>query len=126
MENNKKILLVDDSERDRKLVKDTLHEEFDIVEADDGYTALEIMIEEGESLSAVILDVSASEFGDFEVLKLMNENHLVDAIPVFLITADATKNNVEKAAQYNVTEFIKKPFEGTEVVKRLKSRLNVG
>jgi putative two-component system response regulator len=125
IKNNKKILVVDDSEIDRNIIKDTLNEDFDVVEADNGYTALEIIIEEGEKISAVILDVSMRELGGFEVLDLMNENHL-DFIPVFLITVEATKSNVERASQYyNVAEFIKKPFNRTEIVKRLKLRLNV-
>lgn len=40
-----------------------------------------------------------------------------------MITAEATQANVERAAQYNVSEFIRKPFEREDILKRLKSRL---
>lgn len=120
----KKLLIVDDSEIDREILKSILGDNFDIIEAVNGYYALEIILKNPEQLDAILLDVSMPVLDGFSVLKLMSENH-INHIPVFLITAEATKDNVERAAQYNVSEFIVKPFEREEIVRRLESKLGI-
>lgn len=120
----KKLLLVDDSEIDRGILKSILSDDYEITEADNGYSALKIIPKIINQLDAILLDVSMPILDGFSVLRLMKENKL-DKVPVFLITAEATQDNVERAAQYNVSEFIRKPFEREEILKRLKSRLGV-
>lgn len=120
----KKILIVDDSEIDREILKSILCQEFDIIEADNGFTALEIILREMNYLDAIMLDVSMPVLDGFSVLRFMKENKIGN-IPVFLITAEATKDNVEKAVKYNVSEFIGKPFEREEILRRLKVKLGI-
>lgn len=118
----KKLLLVDDSEIDREILKSILGDDYEITEADNGYAALKVIPKLINELDAILLDVSMPILDGFSVLRLMRENNL-DKVPVFLITAEATQANVERAAQYNVSEFIRKPFEREDILKRLKSRL---
>lgn len=117
----KRLLIVDDSEIDREILNNILCEDFDIIEAENGYIGLEIILKQKDSLDAVILDVSMPVLDGFGVLRLMEENN-INHLPVFLITAEATKDNVERAARYNVSTFIRKPFEREEILKRLKAR----
>lgn len=121
---NKRLLIVDDSEIDRVVLCNILENDFEIIEAENGYEALEIIMDEQHYLSAILLDVSMPVLDGFDVLRLMNENK-VRNIPVFLITAEATKANVEKAAQYNITEFVRKPFDSAEILRRLKTKLKI-
>lgn len=123
MENLKKILIVDDSEIDREILKSIFEDEFEVIEADNGYSALEIIMKEKERIDAVFLDVSMPVLDGLNVLRLMRENDF-DDVPVFMITAEATKDNIEKASQYKISEFIKKPFDRDEILRRL--RLNLG
>lgn len=51
-------------------------------------------------------------------MRIMQEKG-IDSIPVILITAEATKENVLKAAGYNVTGFIRKPFDSKLILKRI-------
>lgn len=118
----KKLLIVDDSEIDRAVLTSILKGSFDILEADNGYSAMEVLQQEYNALSAVLLDVSMPVLDGFSVLRLMKDNKM-DRIPVFLITAEATKDNVQKAMQFNVVEFIRKPFDREEILKRLKIKL---
>lgn len=120
----KKLLIVDDSEIDRLVLQSILWDEFDVIEANNGYEALEIILGNAEHLDAILLDVSMPIIDGFGVLKLMKEKG-INNIPVFLITAEATKDNVEKAAQYNISEFIGKPFERNVVLNRLKAKLGI-
>ncbi len=120
----KRILIVDDSEIEREVLKSILCDEFDVMEADNGYNALEVILEERERLDAILLDISMPVLDGFSVLALMRENEITD-IPVFLITAEATKENVQKALKFNIQEFIRKPFDREEVLRRLKAKLGI-
>lgn len=120
----KKILIVDDSEIDREVLKNILYDDFDIMEAESGYAALEIILKQKDILDAILLDISMPVLSGFDVLKLMRENHVTN-IPVFLISAEANEGNIKKAAYYNITEFIVKPFDRDEVLKRIRLKLGV-
>lgn len=124
MDELKRILIVDDSEIDRAVLKSILDDEFEVAEADNGYSALEIVLKKKESFDAVLLDVSMPILDGISVLRILRENNL-DDIDVFMITAEATKDNVEKALQYNIAEFIRKPFDRDEILRRVRSKLGV-
>jgi len=124
MEDLKRILVVDDSEIDRTVLHSMLDKEFEVVEADNGYSALNIILKKGEYFDAVLLDVSMPLFDGISVLRVLRENNLHD-IQIFMITAEATKSNIERASKYNIAEFIKKPFNKNEVLKRLRAKLGV-
>lgn len=121
---NKKLLIVDDEEPDRETLKSILRSEFSILEADSGFSALKIISEKKNELDAILLDVSMPVMNGFGVLKNMKAKKIRN-ICVFLITSEATKENVEKAAEYHVSEFIKKPFERDEIINRLKTKLEM-
>lgn len=123
-ENDKTLLIVDDSEIDRAVLKNILWKEFNIIEADSGYSALEIILKRTDTLDAVLLDVSMPVLDGFGVLRIMKEKNIRN-LPVFLVTAEATRDNVEKATQFNISEFIRKPFEREDVLKRLRLKLGI-
>lgn len=124
MEDIKRILIVDDSEIDREVLRNMLDGEFEVSEASSGYSALDIILEKKEEFDAVLLDISMPFYDGISVLRALRESHLQD-IQVFMITAEATKENIEKVSQYNIADFIKKPFDRNEVLKRLKAKLGV-
>jgi len=124
MEDKKRILIVDDSEIDREVLRSMLDEEFEVTEATDGYSALDIIFTKGGRFDAVLLDVSMPLFDGISVLRVLRENNLQD-VQIFMITVEATKENIEKASRYNIADFIKKPFDRDEVLKRLRKKLGV-
>ena len=120
----KQLLLVDDSELDREILKNILENEFEIVEANNGYTAVK-MIQSGIlKFNALLLDLQMPILDGFAVLSILSQNHL-NNIPVFIITSEPTKQNIEKAAQFGVSQFIMKPFDSDAVIGRLKSVLKM-
>lgn len=124
MDDVKRILIVDDSEIDRTILKSIMEDEFQVIEAENGYYALELMLKRKVQLDALMLDISMPFLDGLNVLHILRENNLED-IPVFMITAEATKENIEKASQYNITEFIRKPFNREEILKRVRAKLGV-
>ncbi len=123
MGNRKRILLVDDSDIDREVLRYILNEEYDVVETQDGYSALDIILKKGEEFDGVLLDVSMPFFDGISVLRVLRENNLHD-VQVLMITAEATKENIEKASQYNIADFIRKPFDREDILRRLRRKFS--
>lgn len=120
----RRLLIIDDSEIDREVLKNILCNDFDIIEADNGYSGLETILEGSPHIDGVLLDISMPVLDGFNVLRLMNENNRQN-FPVILITAEATKENVHKAIQYNVSEFISKPFDPNVILSRLRAIFDI-
>jgi len=124
MAERKQLLIVDDTEIDRIILKSILNEEFVVHEANSGSMAFEYITKMRETLDAILMDISMPNIDGFDVLKFMRDKGVYD-VPVFLITAEPTRENVEKALQFGVDEFISKPFEKEDLLRRLRSRLGV-
>ncbi len=120
----KRLLLVDDSEIDRGILRNILQNDFDIIETDNGYAALEIIFSGKPRIDGVLLDIFMPVLDGFNVLRLMKESK-IENLPVILVTANATKPNVEKAIFYKVTDFITKPFNANAIAERLRALFSV-
>lgn len=123
MKNYKKILIVDDVEIDREILRNILKTDFDVVEESNGYSGLIDILNGKNQLDAILLDISMPIINGFDILEQMKNNDI--NIPVILITAEATKDNVKRAAGYNVKGFISKPYEPELVLQRVGSILKV-
>lgn len=120
----KRLLIIDDTEIDRILLKSFLVGEFEVTDVDSGNAAFEHIITKSNQLDGILLDISMPHIDGFDVLKFMADKN-VNHIPVFLVTAEPTRENVEKAMKYHVAGFISKPFDREDVLRRLRSRLGV-
>lgn len=113
----KKVLIVDDSAINRRILADMLSPEYQIVEAKDGENALQCLRSFGDELALVLLDIFMPDVDGFAVLREMNKQGWIDRIPVITISSDGSDDNIDKAYELGVTDFISKPFD-TLVVKQ--------
>ena len=67
------ILIIDDSEMNRDLLRDILEADYDVLEAENGKAALDILYREREKISAVLLDLVMPELDGFGVLEGLQE-----------------------------------------------------
>ncbi len=123
LQERKRLLIVDDMEIDRIILKTILSTEFEILEANSGNMAFEYITTRSDQIDVILLDISMPNIDGFDVLRFMKEKEV--NIPVFLVTAEPTRENVEKALEFKVAEFIGKPFDKEDVLRRLRSRLGV-
>lgn len=120
----KQLLIVDDTEIDRIILKSILCKDFDLLEASSGNAAFEYISSKSDQLDGILLDIAMPNIDGFDVLRFMEDKNM-NHIPVFLVTAEPTRDNVEKALKYNISEFIGKPFDREDVLRRLRSKLGV-
>ena len=111
------VLIVDDSELNRLILSEILSENFSILEAENGKQCLDLLAQYGTGVSLVLLDIIMPVMDGFEVLSYMNDSHLIEDIPVIMISSDDSDSNIRKAYDLNVSDYIKRPFD-TEVIRR--------
>ncbi len=114
-----KILIVDDSEMNRSILSDMLIDEYDIAEAEDGVKTVEILKNERESFTLVLLDIVMPEMDGFGVLTVMNQNKWIDELPVIMVSAETASAQIERAYELGATDFIMRPFDASIVHRRV-------
>ena len=114
-----KILIVDDSEMNRFILTQMLCEDYDIIEAGDGLTAVDILKEQAEHISLVLLDIIMPGLDGFGVLEKMNREGWIDDIPVIIISSDRSRGAIERAYELRAADFINRPFDAAIVLHRV-------
>ena len=79
------ILIADDAEINREVLRFIFEEQYNIIEAADGEQTIPLIEEYGEKLRLIFLDLIMPEKTGLDVLRFMNEKHYIDIIPVILI-----------------------------------------
>lgn len=116
-----KILIVDDVEINRMMIGAILEEEYEIVWADNGKTALEILDEMKDEIAAILLDLVMPEMDGFQVLEELNKNGIIKSIPVLIISGENSVENENKCFELGIADFIGKPFNNMIVKKRVSN-----
>ncbi len=118
-----RILVVDDSEFNRKVLCGVLQDEYDTIEATNGREALDIINKNPATISLVLLDILMPEMTGLEVLKTLNDTGISSLIPVILITAADSEE--EYGLNLGAVDFITKPFDPNVVKTRVKNHMKI-
>ncbi len=81
-----KILIVDDVEINRELLKEMLSDSYEVLEAENGQDALKIIKEEMKELKAILLDLVMPVMDGLEVLVRLKKYNITDKIPLELVS----------------------------------------
>ena len=118
-ENNKRILVVDDEERIRRLIRMYLErDDFIVEEAENGKQALEMALE--NDYDAILLDIMMPEMDGIEVCEELRKEKMT---PVIMLTAKGEESNRVQGFEVGADDYIVKPFSPREVVLRVKAVL---
>ncbi|MBM7552421.1 response regulator transcription factor [Thalassobacillus pellis] len=119
MENEPKILVVDDEERIRRLIRMYLEREnFSVEEAEDGEEGLALALE--QDYDVILLDIMMPGKDGVEVCRELREKK---ATPVIMLTAKGEEANRVQGFEVGTDDYIVKPFSPREVVLRVKALL---
>lgn len=125
IQNKPRILIVDDSEFNRAILKEILEETYEIIEADGGNEALHKIDEYGMKISLVLLDIIMPEKDGFEVLEYMEEERLISDIPVIIISSEDSANYIRRAYEMGVSDYINRPFDANIVYQRVSNTVKL-
>lgn len=113
------VLIVDDSELNRKMLGQMLGSRFDIAEAASGETCLQLLEQNATGISIVLLDIHMPGIDGFTVLEEMNQKKLLEQIPVIMISSEDTVDAVRRAFDLGASDYISRPFDAKVVYQRI-------
>ncbi|MBG0790124.1 MAG: chemotaxis response regulator CheY [Desulfovibrionaceae bacterium] len=107
---NMRVLVVDDFSTMRKIVKNILRQLGfnNIVEADDGSTAWEVLNK--DNIDFIVSDWNMPNMSGIELLRKVRASEEYADIPFLMVTAEAQQENIIEAVQAKVSNYIVKPF----------------
>ncbi len=112
----KKVMVVDDEFTIRELVDLTLSPDYEVIKAENGPEALEKLSEKPD---LVILDIMMPQMDGYEVCRRMRADPNTKKIPVIMLTAKHSMDDLKGAIRADVDEYITKPFEPELLRKRV-------
>ncbi len=122
MENEMKILVIEDSGVMRRIHKNTLLEkkikEEDIIEAKDGSEALDIA--EKETIDLFLVDWNMPKLNGLTLVKYLRSMNKYQETPIIMVTSEAAKYNVMEAIEAGVTNYVVKPVRGDTLWEKIK------
>jgi len=118
-----KILIVDDEEEARSVLREILKREgYEVFQAANGEEAIRIVKDNRPDV--ILLDIRMPVMDGFEVCKRLKEKEETKAIPIITITGYSEEK--EKSLMSGADDFLSKPFEKIDLITRIKAILRIG
>ena len=111
----RQILIVEDEAINREILGAVLEDTYDILYAETGAEALELIRRNEETLSLVLLDLILPEIYGLDILRQMKEDPHISRIPVIVMTAD--RDAEVESLTLGAVDFIPKPYPGPKVIQ---------
>ena len=124
MSEKQKLLIVDDSELNRDILKEILGSSYDYLEAENGTQAIQIL-EVHPEIDLMLLDINMPQMNGFQVLEHMRELQWIDEVPVVMISSEESVEIMRKAYDLGITDYISRPFDAVIVKKRVQNTLGL-
>ena len=123
MDTSIKVLVVDDFATMRRILKNILKQLGfkNLVEADDGTTAWDVL--EEQKIDLVLADWNMPKMTGLELLKKVRASEKYAKVPFLMVTAEAQKQNVIEAVQAGVSNYVVKPFTAEAISEKLEKIL---
>ena len=119
--NNITVLIVDDEQRMRKLIKDfLLTKDYKILEAEDGEKAVKVFEENKDKINIILLDVMMPKLDGWSVLRKVRQD---SNVPVIMLTARGEEQDELFGFELGVDEYISKPFSPKILLARVAAIL---
>lgn len=116
---NMKVLVVDDFATMRRIVKNILTQlgYKNIVEADDGTTAVDVL--KSEKIDLIVSDWNMPKMTGLDLLKHVRGDAGLADIPFIMVTAEAQQDNIILAVKAKVSQYIVKPFTAETLSEKI-------
>ena len=120
---DKCVLVVDDNDFNRELVRDILEDEdITVYEAEDGSSAIELLeSEQADDIDAVLMDVRMPGMDGIETTKIIRtKNGKCTDVPIIAMTADGFGTEMEMLQKIGMNGLISKPVDVNTLVEQIK------
>ena len=118
-----RVLVVEDNDRNRKLVRAVLeHAGYEVVEATTGEQGVATAVRESPDL--VLMDVQLPGIDGHDALRLLRDEPLTQHVPVVAVTAFAMQGDEARALKEGFDGYIKKPINVRSLVEQVRAHLD--
>jgi diguanylate cyclase (GGDEF)-like protein len=120
---NPRLLIVDDISDNRAILTRRFQRRgFEVVEADSGFAAIELI--NRESFDLVLLDVMMPGIDGIETLKRIRSQQSASALPVIMVTAKSESNNIVDALELGANDYVTKPVDFAVALARVNTQIS--
>ncbi|MDD2980619.1 MAG: EAL domain-containing protein [Hespellia sp.] len=116
------VLIVDDEHINRKILGKMLSVDFDVLEAENGQMAWEILQEKQDDIAAVLLDIIMPVMGGYEFLGKVRTAGMTD-LPIIVMTGESDTKSEQKALDDGAWDFVAKPYKPRILLSRLRNAI---
>ncbi|MBR5230457.1 MAG: response regulator, partial [Firmicutes bacterium] len=120
----KTVLVVEDSGFDRDMLTLFLHEKYNVITAENGLIAEQIL-ESGQEVSVILLDIAMPVINGFDFLTWIQSKSEYRHIPIVFTSIAATNENILKGLQMGVRDVIFKPYDWGRVERCVENLLTL-
>ena len=118
-----RIMVVDDAELNRELLRNILEQNYIIEDAENGKDALQKLQKYESDMAAVLLDLYMPKMDGFAVIEAMKQNGYLEKIPVLIISSEHSAEVENQCFEMGVSDFIHKPFNSSIVKNRVRNAI---
>ncbi len=115
------VLVVDDQEIYRMIIKEALRGDYEVLEAENGRQALEVLAENKDRIAAMILDLMMPEMDGYEVMSRITCGGRCKNIPILVTTGEPDIGTERKCLEAGAWDFVAKPINRDTLRLRLKN-----
>ena len=123
--NKKRVLVVEDNELTRELLREILCGTYEVLEAENGQAALDVLSEYKSSISLIFLDVVMPVMDGYTFLDRVRADRELSLIPVVVTTQNNSENDEVIALSRGATDFVPKPYRPEVILHRAASLINL-
>lgn len=117
-----KILVIEDTEEVREIIRATLEfEGFQILEAEDGYSGTQAARAELPDL--ILCDINMPQLDGYDTLARLRRESATASIPFVFLTGVADRNNHRRGMESGADDYLTKPFTAGELIAAVNTRL---
>ncbi len=120
-----RLLIIDDSDFNRDLLKVLLEDDYDIEEAENGKAGVDILNAKWNQIDAVLLDLHMPVMDGYGVIDCMKQNNWAAKIPILIITGERSSEIENRCFELGVSDFILKPFDAGMVKNRVRNMVEL-
>ena len=125
MKNGNTVLIVEDVEMNRALLRQMFEQAYEIAEAENGKICIDYLEKNRDQIEMVLLDIKMPVMDGYEVMRYMRERGWMSRIPVILITSDEDGDAMERGYALGASDVIFKPFKHHIVVQRVNNLIEL-
>ena len=125
MISQKKILVVEDNEINRAMLSEILSSEYQVLEAENGAVALDVLKEYGEGISLILLDIIMPVMDGYTFLAHVKADQAYSSIPVIVTTQSDGESDEVAALSHGAADFVAKPYRPQIILHRVASIINL-